>query len=197
MEGFVKAKKSLFLVGRWVIFTVDEFKLIAGAESLEPGIETVQQDGGLLADSPWIKLCETDIRVDIYLRQTIHHGTGDTLIAYGIVNISVSHEGYQLFRTVFVYFLNIDGVAYFISQVMDAEDRRWTFYYMQGFACQVQLAFDEQGIDRWGGFPLYENLLVQYNRCGKEQRIFQFAGSQDAIGYDIRSEERRVGKECL
>ena len=90
-------------------------------ESIQPCVEAVQQDGGLLAYSPGIKLREADGGIDVYQRNAVGHGTGNAFISYGIVNVSVGYQCNQLLGTILFYFLDVDGVAYFISQIADAQ----------------------------------------------------------------------------
>lgn len=108
------------LVSFPVVSFVDFLVFLSLFETIQPCVEAVQQDRGLFAYPPGIELREADGGIDVYLRNTVGCGTGNAFVAYGIVDVSVGYQGNQLFGTVLFYLLNVDGVAYFISQVADA-----------------------------------------------------------------------------
>ena len=108
------------LVSFPVVSFVDFLVFLSLLETIQPCVEAVQQDRGLFAYPPGIELREADGGIDVYLRNTVGCGTGNAFVAYGIVDVSVGYQGNQLFGTVLLYLLNVDGVAYLISQVADA-----------------------------------------------------------------------------
>ena len=60
-------------------------------------------------------MSEADCGIYIYLRKAVGSGTGDGFVTYCIVDIAICHERDELFGAIFLYFVNIYGVAYFIS----------------------------------------------------------------------------------
>ena len=108
------------LVSFPVVSFVDFLVFFSLFETIQPCVEAVQQDRGLFAYPPGIELREADGGIDVYLSNAVGCSTGNAFVAYGIVDVSMGYQGNQLFGTVLLYFLNVDGVAYLISQVADA-----------------------------------------------------------------------------
>ena len=68
----------------------------------------------------------------------------------------------QLFGTIFCYFVYVDCITYFIAEVVYPKNGWRTFYDVQCFAGQVELASDGKRVVFFG-FALHQDLFAQDN----------------------------------
>ena len=86
--------------------------------SVEPSIQTVQKGGIVVIDSPRIELQEADGFFNVQLREVVDGCLGNPFITNGVIDIAIGYQGQELFLSVFLYFLYIDGITDFIAQML-------------------------------------------------------------------------------
>ena len=69
--------------------------------------------------SPRIELSKTDCFFHVKLRKILTGQHYDAFVTNGIIDVTSSYHGQQLFLTIFLDFLYIDGISYFVAEILD------------------------------------------------------------------------------
>ena len=168
-----------------MILAADAPVFLARLELRYPRVERVEQGGRLFADGPRVELGEADGGADVELRQAVGHGLGDAFLADGVVDVAMGHQGHQLFGAVASHLVDVDGVAYLVAQVAQAEDVGRVLGHVDGLPAQVEQALDEDGVLVRGGLALHQDLSAQHDGGGQQEGILQLARGEDAVGDDV------------